>query len=48
MALYDAVRVLSVGLTGIQLADHIVKKRLVLNSKDDRGGASKRTLKPAS
>jgi len=44
----DAVRDLSAGLTDTQLVDHMVKKRLALNSKDNRGGASKRTHKPAS
>jgi len=48
MTLCDAVRDLSEGLTDTQLVDHMVKKRLVLNSKSDRGVASKRTLKPAS
>ena len=43
-----AVRDLSAGLTDTQLADHMVQKRLVLNSKNNRGGARKRTLKPAS
>ena len=48
MTLCGAIRDLRLGLTDTQLADHMVKKRLVLNSKNNRGGAHKRTLKPVS